>query len=370
LYFLGWSTFVTELYNALSNRITGFPSQSELASFYRSIGVVHHGSQSIDVSVLKAQVVANFDVPNLGSAFAALGFCAFCIIGATVLDRGRSHSKSVATRGRADIWLFVRLLIWTVGIILTPIALFPAFAQEVTLRGSGASLFFISIGVSAILAYAFKILCYFVFFVAELLRSPAVMAAEKVEQISTEQWPTFRRLAGILLILIGLFGIAPSLLSVAAQIKTDWLSGLKSIYLNSAGPSLWQPLSMIESFRSKLFMTNINAPLVGFLAQAPGFGVCSPRAIVASGEIEVSYCKVAHFRRFEHWTAQRPALFFYFDDARLFPGFAECVPTGTLIGAQREGSDCMRDLLDRLSSQYRVIAKNRFVRVFDLSSPK
>jgi len=115
-----------------------------------------------------------------------------------------------------------------------------------------------------------------------------------------------------------------------------------------------------------LFMTNINVPVVGFLAQAPGFGVCEPRAIGGDGSIDLSRCKTAFMRRYEYWSQQRPRYFFYFDHPALFPGFADCLPKGTLVGQERDGNSCMDELRHRLARQYVLVFENRLMKVFDL----
>jgi hypothetical protein len=367
--YLGWPTFVTELGYVLANRITGFPTQSELASFYRSIGFVHHGSHAIDWSALKEQIISNFHILGGRSLIIALAWCIVAMIGAALLSRGSGSLDSPAAQMRHDLRFFVRLFLWASATVIAPIALFPAFAQEVTLRGTGANTFFLGIFFAAIVGYVFGVICYFGFWIAEIFIAPR-NAFGKAEGVTAEIRPALERLGGVALISLGLFGAGVSLNSVFTDYRRDERYQRRMIYQHAKDARFtYDALNDLEKFRGQLFMTNINIPTVGFLTRAPGFGVCGPQAIGIAGEIDLQYCKSALMKRYDYWAARRPALFYYFDDRRLFPGFADCVPTGTLTGTERSGPACMRELLEKLSRQYRLISQNSLVRVFDLSSP-
>jgi hypothetical protein len=368
--FLGWPTFVTELSYTLSNRTTGFPTQEELASFYRSIGVVHHGSRPIEPGVLKAQIAANFAFPGRQGILAAFFFAFVALAGAVLLKQGIDRKPIQTGFLKCDIWLFVRIFAWAAGTVLTPIALFPAFAQEVTLRGSGASLFFLAIAIAGTVAYSVRIFLCLGFRTAEILKSPGVAAAQLPVPVRTTPGPALQRLVGIFLVYLGTIAGCVFLFVAAKQYAKNWHGELTTIYQHAINARMWQPLEAISRFQHQFFMTNINIPTVGFLANAPGYGVCNPEAIGRDGSLDIKHCKSALMRRHDYWAAQRPALFYYFDDPRLFPGFADCVPASTLIGTDRRGPACMTDLLDRLSTQYQQILENPFVRIFDLNRPR
>jgi hypothetical protein len=368
--YLGWPTFVTELGHVLANRITGFPTQSELESFYRSIGLVHHGSHAIEWNALKGQIIANFHIVGGSTLVVTLAWCIVAMIGAALLNRGTGSSDSPDAQMRHDLWFFVRLFLWASATVIAPIALFPAFAQEVTLRGTGANAFFLGIFFAAIVGYVFGVICYFGFWIAEIFIAPR-NAFGKAEGVTAEIRPALERLGGVALISLGLFGAGVSLNSVFTDYRRDERYQRRMIYQHAKDARFtYDALNDLEKFRGQLFMTNINVPTVGFLTRAPGFGVCGPQAIGIAGEIDLQYCKSALMKRYDYWAARRPALFYYFDDRRLFPGFADCVPTGTLVATERSGSACMTELLEKLSQQYRLILQNPFVRVFDLSSPR
>jgi hypothetical protein len=288
-----------------------------------------------------------------------------------MLNRGSGARDSAFTEVQMghDLWFFVRILAWVSLTILAPIAAFPAFAQEVTLRGTGANLFFLTIAFAAVVGFTFDILCYFGFWIAEIFVRPST-AHGRAQRVTAELRPALERAAGFLLIISGVFGIGLSLRSAAADYRHAWRPELKMIRQLTQDAQKYEPLNDIGRFRGQLFMTNINVPTVGFLAQAPGFGVCSPRAIGMDGKLDVRYCKSALMKRYDYWAAQRPMLFYYFDKPGFFPGFADCVPAGTLIGTERSGPGCMVDLLNRLSQQYPLVLQNPFVRVFDLTHPR
>jgi hypothetical protein len=367
--YLGWPAFVTELRYVLSNRITGFPTQSELAAFYHSIGFVHHGSHPIDWHVLKEQIIANLHVLGGSSLLIALASCIMAMIGTVMLHRGSGISDSPAAQMRHDLWFFVRLFVWASVTVIAPIAGFPAFAQEVTLRGTGANYFFLAIAYAAVVGYVFEVICYFGFWIAEIFIAPRT-AYGGAQRVTPEIRPALERLGGVVLIGLGLFAAAVALNSVFRDYRRDARYELRMIYRHAKDARTYEALNDVGKFRGQLFMTNINIPTVGFLADAPGFGVCNPQAIGTAGEIDIKYCKSALMRRYEYWAAHRPALFYYFDDPKFFPGFADCVPAGTLVGTERKGPACMTELLDRLSRQYRLVLQNPFVRVFDLTNPR
>lgn len=367
--YLGWPTFVTELTYTLSNRTTGFPTQAELTAFYRSIGVVHHGSRPVEPGVLLAQIEANLTFVGRNEMLAAIAVCVVAMAGAVFLRRGREDTMPRIGEGKADLSFFLRLALWVVGTVLIPIAIFPAFAQEVTLRGSGASLFFLAIAFAAIAAYCSRALFSLGYVMAQIVVAPGD-AGGRPHRMSMDVGPALSRLGGMLCLYLGVVGLGLCLAVVAAKYARNWQTDLGAIYAHGRNARMWEPLNVIRGFQGQLFMTNINIPTVGFLANAPGYGVCNPEAIGKEGIIDVSHCKSALMRRHAYWAKQRPALFYYFDDPRLFPGFADCVPAKTLVGTERRGPACMTDLLDRLIAQYHLVDANSFVRVFDLNHPR
>lgn len=113
-------------------------------------------------------------------------------------------------------------------------------------------------------------------------------------------------------------------------------------------------------------MTNINSPVVGLMTRSLGYGVCNPDSIAVDGSHDTKQCKIFFAKRHEFWAQQQPKYFFYFKDARLFPGFADCLPGGTVYGDLRGMENCMNVLYDRLHNNYPLIYENGMMWVFDL----
>jgi hypothetical protein len=366
--YLGWSTFLEELRFTLSNRLTGFPSQSELSDFYRRIGVVHHGSHPVQASVVWSQIVWNLTfqglVPIVIVGLASLVWIR-SILAIPRTDEAWSLSgQSPTFRKLASV--FVRLMIFVVGIILAPIVLFPAFAQEVNLRGAGTSSFFVALVFVAMASTGWSLIAYsldrLVVLIAHHRRSGSLPPA------SEARW-AINRLGDIGVLAVSTWVIWVGLSAAARQVLEQDVGQARYIRSVHSMGNQWAPLLDLAAYRGALFMTNINVPTVGILTRAPGFGVCPPESIQPGSGIDVRFCKTAFMRRYQYWTEQRPAYFYYFHTPGLFPGFAECLPPTTLVAQERRGQSCMDDMLNELSSQYRLVKQNDLVRVFDLGQP-
>jgi hypothetical protein len=125
-------------------------------------------------------------------------------------------------------------------------------------------------------------------------------------------------------------------------------------------------LSDLQKFSGQPFMTNINSPTVGFLVNYPGYGVCGPESISKTGEIRRELCSIEFIKSADIKTRrQPPRYFYYFTYPSLFPGFANCMPSVTMIGA-RGGDECMALMKQQLSTNYNMIFENDTFMVFDL----
>ncbi len=364
--YLGWATFTLELQHTLSNRITGFPTQAELADFYRKLALVHHGSHPVKLGVIWQQIVSNLSFTGLRPALLAAAACLAWIGLVTLFNRTSGSQQSTYTFAHLTL-LFARLLTWAVGIILAPILLFPAFAQEVNLRGLGASAFYVGIVFAAMAGVTWSLLAYIGHRAVSVVLWPKAAAAGMTE--ITGAGSAIARLL-ILVALSASVWVMWSELDASAQaIMGQSRFQLGQIRTIRRDANRWTPLHALERFRGALFMTNINVPTVGVIVRAPGFGACPPESVETNGGFQLRLCKTAFMRRYDYWTTQRPQYFYYFHTPDLFPGFADCLPPTTLLGQQRRGQSCMDDLLDRLSRNYRLVMENRLMKAFDLSRP-
>jgi hypothetical protein len=375
LYYLGWTNFALELGSTLSNRITGYPSPEDLQSFYRSIGVLHHGSRPVIPNALLAQLNWNFDFPGAGQIGLLFFSCLLILLCTWALRRRNSvltidgkADDSTASALIYDTRFFFRLAMWVTISVIASILLFPAFSQEVTIRGSVGP-FFLGIGVAAVFDYSIRLFGAYCIAFAGTLIAPLSSAAFTIDKAAGSV-PAVLRILTVTTCLLALSILLRSTLSFtssnAVTIQAHWrmIQGGADAF----GPP-YDLLSDIDRFSGQPFMTNINAPAVGLFTQSVGFGVCAPESIQRDRTIKLEKCKILMARRYEYWHSVRPKYFVYTEDRRLFPGFADCLPANTYVGQSRREASCMEDLLSRLTTQYPLVMKNDLVRVFDLSLP-
>jgi hypothetical protein len=129
-------------------------------------------------------------------------------------------------------------------------------------------------------------------------------------------------------------------------------------------------LEDLRQFSGELFVTNVNSPTLGFLLQSAGYGVCGPKGIGDDGEIDVNECKIAFMRQHAHYKQMRPRYFFFVHSPKLFPGFADVLPDGTLAGQDRGGTKAVERMRTNLESHYECVFKNDLFLVYDLHKPK
>ena len=365
---LGWHNFVQELQYTISNRITGYPTQEQLEGFYHRLGVLHHGSHPIALSALVAQAKANFSITAASSGAAMLVACGlWALCGSGVSFGGAEGHLSFDRHAAAErLSLLGRMTIWAVITILAPIFLFPAFAQEVNLRGVG-NFFFLAILLAFLAGYGLWLLCYCMHRAVAIVKDPMAVPGRPNADVA-EAGPAVLKLAVSVGRILAVTGIALALAGTTYRLVSNTAAEMS--YIVHLDPQKWAPLNAISGYKGALFMTNINVPTVGFLTRAPGFGVCGPASVSKDGNLNLRACKTAFMRRYDYWLSQRPHYFFYFTLPELFPGFADCMPQGLLIGSTRGDGGCMQDLADRLESRYARVMSNGIVTVFDLSKPK
>ena len=278
---------------------------------------------------------------------------------------GFREKIALATRdmAREAIWLG-SFFLWASACVLTPILLFPAFAQEVNIRGSGAGLFFLAVLVAVVIGRSLQVASRELFGMVFALNAAGrafgvPSASPKCPVTGGVAFLAARGVAVIALLVAGANAITPVLNLASSQ-----LFGIRQMAVtHGVRDSLYE----LRRFQRALFMTNINSPIVGFLTDAAGFGVCGEKSIAKDGAIVLDDCKVAFMRRYDHWRSQSVQYFYYFRIPELFPGFADCMPTGTMIGVERGGDSCMESLFRNLNSRYPVVYQNKIVSVFSLS---
>lgn len=344
--YLGPALFFKELGMVLSNRIVGFPTMRDLKLFYDSVGLVHHGSHPIHVGAFLFQLLAGLRFP----AAIPVGLAALVLAASIVwwdLQYDRAEGVLVVRRGKATEVLahFGKVAVWIAGTVTLPLMMFPAFAQEVSLYGSGTSLYFVGMGATAVLLYALR----------------------KIVQLRP-LWPGYPGKFGSKWLFasclwIGLIVAFALSVEQVASVHVEKFAGVIPAYRQNRYARLED---LRRYFAGQLTMTNINAVTVGFLTQEAGFGVCGPEAVPDRGSIDPQKCYVAFMRRHDHYAKVRPRYFVFFWSRDLFPGFADCLPSGILLGQERGGDSCVAVMHRRLSERFQRVFDNGVFEVFDL----
>lgn len=334
LLYLGPNLFYRELMMTLGNRMVGSPSQEAMKEFYQSIGLVHHGSHAPDARVLLFQHWMQFWFPGrkfiIPTALVALGWALW--------RRARGGEPN-------RLGHFGRLWLWIAGTLTLPLLMFPAFGQEVNLFGSRANLYFLAVGVTAVLAFAMRQL------IAHRPQFGQPWAAYA-------SWRWFVPATVWVGLLLGVFLSVQKVVAANARELRQLIAVSREFKYVRLGD--------IRHFSGHLFMTNINTPAVGFFVQEAGYGVCGPDSLSEGGDVDPDKCRVSFMRRHEQHAGLRPRYFFFFSSPDLFPGFADCLPSGALLAQRRGGDDCATLMYRRLSERFRKVFDNGLFEVFDL----
>jgi hypothetical protein len=394
LFFYGPANFIQELIYLLGNRIVGYPSQEQLFEFYHQLGVVHHGAHPIDFGLLLTQICGNLHIINIGEnanvnkIFVILIFALFIGFHDRVLQNsGKNILKMPIIPFSEDTLHILKITIWMVITLLIPILLFPAFAQEVNSATFGGNFFFAIFEIS-IIGLSIKQVFNTIFISNSSTPNKEIenKTQHKTEIQKERIWDYSRikneildvissksRITSSLLIKVSyLFLITINIIFVYQFIVEQYTFTIrKTEYVDQVLSKSEKKLNLdaslleIKRFNGQLFMTNINIPTVGFLVQYPGYGVCDPDSISDSGDVKISECGTDFIKSTDRITlSQQPRYFFYFTTPGLFPGFASCMPSSTMIGA-RGGSGCMKLMYRRLSDNYEQVFSNKIVSVFD-----
>jgi hypothetical protein len=393
--FYGPTYFFQELVYVLGNRIIGYPSQEQLFEFYQKLGVVHHGAHTLNFRLLLTQINGSLHFINIGEnanvnkIFVILIITILTEYLARVLkEPARKLLKVEITPLPENTLQIVKITLWMGVTLLIPVLLFPAFAQEVNIATFGGNFFFAIFEISIIALFfkqVYSALNYAGLSIREKgtendaqykngIQKEWVGKYSKIKKEISDVITKKSRISSSLSIkILYLFLIGLNMVFVYQLIveqynytirKTGYVDQLLS--KNDTKLNLDVSLKEISKFNGQLFMTNINIPTVGFLVQYPGYGVCDPDSISDIGDLIISKCGTDFIKSTDSITlSQKPKYFFFFTYPTLFPGFASCMPSSTMIGA-RGGNECMNLLFKRLSDNYELKFTNKIVSVFDL----
>jgi hypothetical protein len=365
--YLGPNLFLRELTSALGNRLFGVPSTDALVDFYQDAAILHHGARPISIRELAAVIVANAGYPGAGFVVLAVVFCGLLLT--VVRSRGRYTRIRLTLGCRRACSFFVRSGIWVLGTLLTPVVLFPAFSQDMTLHGLVHSYLLAIPFMAAIfwtIALGVRVRRKFLTSLKTkgsdhlpLLRGRTILVALP--------GPGHRVILNITLMTIVVSLVIVALSSIAIRWGNDFRE-VRALYSNQDIARSFAYLEALRKFDDGMFMTNINTPLIGFFTRQPGFGVCGGESINKEGRAELRHCRIAMMRNSARYTDQRPRYFFFFTTH--FPGFATCRPLAQKVDPSSglPGDKCYEQQRKRLAELFSVSFDSPEVTVFDLDS--
>jgi hypothetical protein len=361
LIYFGPSLFAQELFYVLSNRISGWPSQQELASFYTTHGILHHGARPPKISVLWEVIKSNlyFD----GLKYFLLAAATSLLL--TIRGRIQTQKKLVRFVPTAetirDFKFILKMLFFIVALIITPIVIFPAFAQEVNLNG-GTN--FIWLGFLCIALASFAATRLIVTALPAMPAIPTILIWWRTRSVFFKI-PSMLQIAAI-----GVFVCASALLVAkipnAIGKTASLFASIRSRYAHNPNVELEQ----LRNFASAPFMTNINVPTVYFFTSSAGFGVCGLNSVAVNGSLNLDDCKIALVRDRSLYAHTHPSYFFFFKVPPYFPGFADCGPPAFILPAEqqlRAPADCFEIQRSRLDNNFLKVLDTNLFSVYDLN---
>ena len=356
--YFGPSLFAQELFYVLANRISGWPSQHALASFYSTHGILHHGARPPKISVLWDVIKSNLYFNNLKYFLIAAAISLLLTIKVQIQTQKKVVRFFPTAETVRDFKFILKMLLFIVAIIITPIVIFPAFAQEVNLNGGTNYIWlgFLCIALASLAATRL--------IMATLPAIPTILLWWRTRSV-------FFKIPSILHIAaIAVFVCASALLvektpNVIGKTKNLFAS-IRSRYAQNPNVELEQ----LRNFASAPFMTNINVPTVYFYTSSVGFGVCGLDSIADNGHLNSDGCKIALVRDRSVYARTRPSYFFFFKAPSYFPGFADCGPPAFILPAEqqlRAPAGCFDIQRLRLDKNFLKVLDTNLFSVYDIN---
>jgi hypothetical protein len=356
LVYFGPSLFAQELFYVLANRLSGWPSQQALASFYETHGILHHGARPPKISVLREVIKANFSFDGLKFFVIAAVTSLLLTIKAHIQTQEKAVRLDATADTVRDFQFIAKIVILIIAIIIAPIVLFPAFAQEVNL-GGGTN--FIWLG---FLAVALASLASTRLIETAIPAIPTILIWWRTKSI------VFRIPSVLQTIALGAFiCVAALVISKIPKALGNSINAFGNVRAKyTQNPNI--ELEHLRVFVSAPFMTNINVPTVYFYTGSVGFGVCGLDSIAEDGLLDLNGCKIALVRNRAVYANTRPSYFFLFKLGPYFPGFADCGPSSFVIPAeQRAPAGCLEIQKSRLNKNFLKVLDTSLFSVFDLN---
>jgi len=360
LVYFGPTLFAHELFYVLANRVTGWPSQQTLASFYAEHGILHHGARPPHVSILWNVIRANFYFEGIKYFFAAAVASLFLTIDVRISAQKHFVRILPTFATVSDFKLILKTALYISAILLTPIFLFPAFAQEVNLSGGTNHIWLGLLSVTLVSVACTRLI--------EMVFPTAIIWWRTRSLIF--RIPSTCQAAAQAIVYLTVFIFVSALLTVRIENPISRtkgiIAGIQSAYAQNPNVEL----EHLRKFSSAPFMTNINVPTIYFYTGAVGFGVCGLDSVAENGHLDLEDCKIALVRNRALHANVRPSYFFFVKAPPYFPGFADCGPN-TFISpeeqALRAPAGCFEIQKSRLDKNFAKVLDTRLYNVYDLN---
>lgn len=359
LIYFGPSLFAEELFYVLANRISGWPSQQALASFYTEHGILHHGARPPHASVLWNVIKLNLHFDGLYYFLIAAAASLLLTLDVRVQAQKKTISFIPTFKTIYDCKLIVRIVLFVVVILVTPIVLFPAFAQEVNLYG-GTNYIWLGLMAIVLASIASTRVIEVVF--------PTIQIWWRTGSVffripATHKIATKMALTGMVAAFVAALLIEKTPSAVDKILST--VSEVRSNYAQNQNIEL----ERLRDFAAAPFMTNINIPTVYFYTGSVGFGVCGLDSVSENGKLNLDGCKIMLVRDRSLYADAHPSYFFLFKIASYFPGFADCGPPSFIQAEEqllRAPAGCFEIQKSRLNKYFYRVLDTKLFTVYDL----
>lgn len=329
--FLGPTVFLEELRITFSNRIFGTPSAEEVMAFYRAHDIVLHGTHHFDLFRLLVSINNALRFPGrIFFAVLALGLVSWALIRVARYDHARRAliiPNGLQFAQMPTIAPVLKLAVWTIGTIVIPLLLFPAYTADYGLQGLGE--FILAVWAVSVLACVVR---------------------ELAGELSglTLRWSTISLIRGSAGMLVAIVFIV----SVAAMGYTQ-RRNLAEIVPAELGANPHADLMEVgRQLKGKVIMTNVYPTTASFFTQEAAFGGCELAAFPLHGVVDPSKCHAAFIKGYGRGANVVPSHYILFRS--LFTGFTLCL------------QECLDDLYERVASQYRIVFETKEFTIFAL----
>jgi hypothetical protein len=314
---LGWSMFMREISVTLSNRAVGIPTHDDLRDFYDEIGFLLFGGHLLSLAGFQRAVRLALWFPGRSVAVATL-LIAVGVSLVAEISRIRAGRRSISPEFVRWVTRLATVAVWIGAAVLTPLAMFPAFATDSGLAGT--SEFLMALFVVFAIGTAFRFL------------QAAPYAA----------W-TKRVVSGLLAIATVWIVIVQARAFADVSIVSDRAAGRAE-----RDGFRW----IADHLSGEVVMTNVDPILVGFFTREAAYGGCHRRSLL-SGTIDVKACFVRSFRLNKSAGLPVPRAFVWYVRGQSFcANAAECISR------------------EEIAKRYATLFENGLLAVFDLTAVK